>query len=711
MRTTKFVCDSPRLTAVLVAFAVAFVGTAAEMRAQNTGNFQHKWLNVGSFHHYYGAGGAEPVSNFDGFTGSEWPGLSGTRKHNVMKGFWVAAKNFTDERGEFFPHKVTHVGPRGLGEGQHFPVSYKMVSKYEPPVVTVDGLETFQKFAFVDEVDPNIPADRMIDMTFNTQSGITVRKRVHAFSQQYHDNYHIIEHTLTNTGNVDDDPEIELPDQTLEGVYASFIDAYYINNQSNQHVPGGAAWGKNTMNDVVGDGMEDYDVDFTALYSWHGYEPSFTEYNNLGVSIIRDGPSRTEEGDTLGRLGASEFIGKVSIAGDVPADGTPQPSLTAYIDQDDRITTNPDAFNEEQMAVEYEFMSQGHQYPHHADVVEAPVEGLTWAERFARATNDPSQGRPGGWKNAHGYGPYELAPGESFHFVDAEAVNGLSQAADLAIGRAYKLSGFDDDQEISFDADGNGVIEDDERMTKNLWVMTSRDSLFMTFERAIANYESGFAIPQPPAPPREFHVSSGPNSIALSWVPSGDAPPAGGYEIWRATGRLSAPYELLASLPASATSYEDATAIRGINYFYYLQAVGEVNQDPTGHTPTGAPLKSGRYYTQTYDPAFLKRPPGNSLESFRIVPNPYNLGSDQNIRWPDQQDRVGFLDIPAQCTIRIYTELGELVETIEHTDLSGDAYWDLTTSSKQIVVSGMYVVVLEDHETNERIMRTMVIIR
>ncbi|NIW43694.1 MAG: hypothetical protein GWN14_02525, partial [candidate division Zixibacteria bacterium] len=73
-----------------------------------------------------------------------------------------------------------------------------------------------------------------------------------------------------------------------------------------------------------------------------------------------------------------------------------------------------------------------------------------------------------------------------------------------------------------------------------------------------------------------------------------------------------------------------------------------------------------------------------TIADSRVVPNPYNLGSDKNVRWPGQQDRLGFLDIPGQCTIEIYTELGELVQEIDHTDGSGDAYWNLTTKANQV---------------------------
>ena len=99
------------------------------------------------------------------------------------------------------------------------------------------------------------------------------------------------------------------------------------------------------------------------------------------------------------------------------------------------------------------------------------------------------------------------------------------------------------------------------------------------------------------------------------------------------------------------------------------------------------------------------------MAEIRVVPNPLNLRSNRELRWPDQNDRLGFLNVPGQATIRIYTELGELVDTIEHTDGSGDAYWNHTTSAGQLVASGLYIAVITDEETGEQAMRKFVIIR
>ncbi len=334
---------------------------------------------------------------------------------------------------------------------------------------------------------------------------------------------------------------------------------------------------------------------------------------------------------------------------------------------------------------------------------------------FANQTADPTRGGgAGGWGFMTSYGPYDMAVGQEVKIVVAEGVAGLDEESQWQIGRAYKLSGWNDALIHEYDADGNGTIDADEAMTKNQWVMTARDSLFQLFQRAIDNYNGGFNAPHPPPPPTSFIVTSGTDKIDISWT--GPSPP-GGWQLWRAQKHYSGirtvlqvgpngvgipdevrRYQLVAELPGSATSYEDRDVVRGGSYFYYLQAVGNNG------------VKSNRYYAQTYNAAFLRRAPGTSLSQVRIVPNPYHLGADPAVRL-DVQDRMAFYGLPGQARIDLYSELGELVRTIEHTDGSGDEFWDLTTSSRQLVVSGVYIAVITNTDTGEKTIQKLIVIR
>src|SRR5690606_10775608 len=170
------------------------------------------------------------------------------------KSIWLGARNVTDEDGNNYSVRIAHAGPRITGLGQFYPMEFVTRSKFEPPTVIVDGVESLSKSILNDEVDPNMEADREIYTRVNTILGVQVERTVKQFSQQYHDNYHIIEWVFTNTGNVDHDDDIEIPGQTLE----DFV-VYFTNRmapvQATRYVFGNATgWGANTMYDRRGDG-------------------------------------------------------------------------------------------------------------------------------------------------------------------------------------------------------------------------------------------------------------------------------------------------------------------------------------------------------------------------------------------------------------------------------------------------------------------------
>jgi len=699
-------------TLLLAGLAVAL---AVPARAQ----FETRWVAAGDLHNWYSSSGSECevclVNNQQ--YGFRWPGIYQYTDTQAAKGMWIGATDVTGPQGESFPFRVVHVGPRVRGVGEVFPTLFELVSRYELPVVTVDGDQSFPSAEMiVDRVDPTIPSDVMLNSEFNTLLGVTVQRRVYQFSQQYHDDYHVIEYVFTNTGNTDGDADIELPNQTVEGFQVFFQARMAVAAEGRYVVANSVGWGRNTMNDTRGDGLvaDPADEQFRAQYAWHGKSTdSSLPYDNLGASaqasVLNIAPS-----DTLGRFTASQFVGVVTLHADASpsneADDVTQPSTTSWVHSDDPITSNNDAFNGVRMAAEYSLMTSGHK-PRHATTIEP-----TGLPGFLNPTNDPSQGTSGGYSYANGYGPYTLAPGESIRIVVAEAANGLSREANTAIGRAFRASGNNANAGLTFMG---------QTMTKNEWIFTGRDSLFQTFRRAIANYESDYAIPSGPRPPRTLDIRSGGDRVTLEWSVYDDAPAFDAWEIYRAQAAYDSTYTLIHTSGPNETSYADTTPIRGIDYYYYVVAVQNAGSNPGGAlTPGGVPLRSSRYVTQSYVPARLQRPQGEQMDDIRVVPNPYYIGADRDLRFPDQTDKLAFFNIPGFCRIDIYTELGELVDTIDHSDGSGDDFWDHTTSSRQIVASGLYIAVFtvtQDitdptsgatlYRAGEQAMRKFVIIR
>ena len=661
--------------------------------------FATKYLSIGNLHGWFANTGCEREEGLrtnQQQNGLQWPAIYLYQDVQAAKGLWIGTSNFTDPNGTPWTNKVVHVGPRVTGDGEFFPVRFDMISKFTPPQVFVDGILTEGKPVVNEFVDPNLACDRMIINTVNTALGLTMTRKVMAWSQQYHDNYFLYDVVLTNTGNTDGDPEIELPSTTLNGVYIYYQFRIAVCRDARYVISNSAGWGINTMNDTRGDGLNpantffpgNQDNDVRAQYAWMGRFPGVSQpianYDNIGAPVLvpptGSGIVFSDPSDTSGRLTAPQFMGMATLHADIspgnPADDPTQPRTTSYEGSDDPLNFNNSQFAVQKMIDEYGWMSLGHADPRHADKV---------------GTGDPSQGRQtsstsGGQSFANGFGPYMLAHGDSIRIVWVEAVAGLSREKAISVGERYKNG-------LKYGLPFPTGIS---AQQKNDSVYTGRDSLFQTFRRAIANYASGLSIPQPPFPPREVNVVSGGDRVSINWDPTPGGPTVQGWRVYRATGQYWKPYVQVhtGDLPASTLSFDDTQVTRAVANYYYVVAVGDPAENTGGGmTPPGIALVSSRYYSQTYDAAFLKRPAGVTLEGIRVVPNPYIISANKDLlRFPGEEDKITFLDIPGKCTIRIYTELGEKIQEIVHTDGSGDASWNSNTSSSQIVVSGVYIV-------------------
>lgn len=771
------------MKAIATAVAAIFVGTLFSLASveEASAQFRGFWLDIGEYHHVYSEGGARQEEAPGIPQGMNYPAITRESSHDWARALWVGVKDWTDERGQHHPYFVGRIGPRSPGIEVTSPVDTRIIARYEDSVVEVDEALSFAKVAVVDEVDPSLPADRMVENVHNMRVGVTATHRMFAYVNQYHDNYHIIESEYCNTGNIDGDPEIELDGQTLNDVFFFRINRWRGNAAEGWQASHAQTWGKFSMMDVVGDGHAEYDVDFTAYYFWPGYDPNFTRYNILGGPLIDGTPWVIAPGDSVGRIAG----GAMPARGFLHIDNSPndptyikctpataancQPHTLGFMDQDAPETSDGMSHEDyyELGILTRENPSRfpgGHSrmFPHYADRIEPTGE-------FWNPKNDASQGKQGGHAPTEAIGPYQMAFGDCVSSTVVEGVGGLSYDARVQIGRAYKRLGTNEDALIPYDADGDGAINDapfnydivglpqyqgngctdcprqgSELQTKNQWVMSARDSAFQFIFRARDLWESSNgmttypSIPEPPLPPVRFTVDSRPNQIELRWEPMAGGPPIDRWEVYRAAdfednlldpdgngeyaytseswafdGRvLVNGYECIAGCPGTpplsegSTSFNDATAVRGTDYFYYVVAIGKPQPaDPLAinGTPNGAPLRSGRYFSQTYQPATLTRPPygqtstaAGDVRDARIVPNPVNLGAETGVRF-SFEDRVAFFNVPGEATIKIFSETGELIHEIEHLAGSGDVTWNLTTASRQLLVSGIYIAVIEDH--------------
>jgi hypothetical protein len=696
MRHLQFAHPAQWLAALLAASLVCSVPSRAQVEI--------RWMAVGSLNHWFASTGHEIEEGRVSVQqdGLQWPAYYKYQDMEAASGLWLGVTNWKDQGGTTYLQKVVHVGPRVNGLGEFYPVTFKTVSRFAPPSVFADGnASTGGAPLSSTTIDPTLKCDRMIVNTVNTAIGVTMTRKVLAWCQTYNDNYFVYDYTFTNTGQIDGSAAAPLASQTLTGFYVFIQSRYACTYDGSQEIGNPTSWGINSMNDARGDGVKPDPVgqQFRCRFTWQGLFPQFAgaHYDNLGAPMFTPALPANDPADTVGRLAAAQFVGTVTLHADRSAtdttDDVSQPSTTTYFGSDEKLnppTSNNSQFNIPYMAAEYAVMSAGHKSTRHADLVQP--DGA-----FDVPTGDPSLGTSGGFSNADGYGPYTLAPGQTIHIVCAEGASGLSREACLSVGKAFKTKAITTKAKIDS-------------------VLTGRDSLFQTFRRAIANYNSGYNIPQSPLPPKTFNAQSAGDGVDLSWDVYGGDPLLQGFRVYRARDRYDGIYSLVANLGPAERSYKDTALSRGFDYYYYVVSVGPViTADPSnGSTPVGVPLTSNRIMSQTYDKVNLLRGSVETpLSLIRIVPNPYSIASDvSKLRFgATVGDRIAFFNIPGQCKIRIYTETGELIKEILHTNGSGDEYWNSNTSSSQVIVSGVYIVIFENMKTGERAIKKLAVIR
>jgi len=92
-----------------------------------------------------------------------------------------------------------------------------------------------------------------------------------------------------------------------------------------------------------------------------------------------------------------------------------------------------------------------------------------------------------------------------------------------------------------------------------------------------------------------------------------------------------------------------------------------------------------------------------------VVPNPYvaysdleQPGSDPTLRG---DRRLQFRNLPPTCTVRIYTMVGELVDTIFKDDTNSYVNWSILSYEGQRLAYGVYIYHVDVPGVGEKIGR------
>ncbi|HAV23075.1 MAG TPA: hypothetical protein DCX46_06215 [Bacteroidetes bacterium] len=299
-------------------------------------------------------------------------------------------------------------------------------------------------------------------------------------------------------------------------------------------------------------------------------------------------------------------------------------------------------------------------------------------------------------------GPYELTKNkaqgryDSLTFVYAVGTGSIGWNAADSIGRLWF----------------NKQVSDS---VKNNWVLRGRDSLWKVLDRANWAWDRisrGLSIPSPPPPP-DITVTSGPDRVTVAWSysdPNYFKDPETGADDWfawrvyRKQGayfvndpldqRSKARWELIhETTDRNQTTFIDRNVQRGVDYYYAATAVDNGTQNSTG-LDSGVKLESSRFATRSQLPATSFKPGLSESNKVRVVPNPATVAAG-GLGFAGTPNKILFVNLPVKCTLKIYTETGDHVRTIDHFG-TADHEWDQRTDDNQYVSSGIYVLAVTD---------------
>lgn len=559
--------------------------------------------------------------------------------------------------------------------------------RYRPPQITIDGLPMIPPYRWY--VDDNLIADQKIEFEdVCPQYGFRSHVEVYAFSNQNHDDYLIWKVTHKFTGELRSEINLTerldtIPDQTIKlwfpiayslgptkaGTYKT------IGSYGDEAIDDLDDWDKGKVNLVSGK----RDSLYYAFY-YDADNPQAPAYDN-GSSDDQGDPDRTN-----GFLYSTQIAGYALLYADKSADekvddhNQPYSMPHANIDPDIWGRTGPAT------KLTYRGDDSRGRFPH--DPISAGLQTRPMKGPMRFITN----------------GPYEMTKNsaegryDSVTFVYALGAGSISRKEADSVGRAWF----------------SGQITDAE---KNAYIMRGKDSLWKNLEHAYWAWDKiskGEKIPAAPPSP-DIEVSSGPARIFVNWSypdPSyfNDAVTgADDFYAWRVYRKRGA---LLTNDPLdqntgaewvmihettdkNQTQYVDVNVDRGYDYYYAVTAIDNGTQNTNGINP-GEKLESSRYTNMTTLPVVSFEPGLSESDKVRVVPNPATSAAGGALTG-GSPNKISFYNLPVKCKLSIFTETGDLVETIDHYG-TADEEWDQRTNTNQYVASGIYVLAVTECE-------------
>jgi len=232
--------------------------------------------------------------------------------------------------------------------------------------------------------------------------------------------------------------------------------------------------------------------------------------------------------------------------------------------------------------------------------------------------------------------------------------------------------------------------------------------------------------PSAPASPI-FTLVPGDRQVEISWDDASETTPDPatgvmdfeGYRVWRRTGS-SGDWTLLMECDlvdefghntGLVHSYTDLDVNNGFQYRYVVTAFDR------GEPENGIEsFESGRSTVQTVEPGLMVGTMHEAQSGIHVVPNPFVKSSPTGFGFaPDQnnpsEERILFVNLPeaGEAKVTVFSLTGDEIISLKKDPGMRAISWDLITRSRQKVVAGMYLYVVEAPNMDDFIGKFMVV--
>jgi hypothetical protein len=146
----------------------------------------------------------------------------------------------------------------------------------------------------------------------------------------------------------------------------------------------------------------------------------------------------------------------------------------------------------------------------------------------------------------------------------------------------------------------------------------------------------------------------------------------------------------------------DSFSFNGVNatvYFPTNKAPAPGNVFSIDTVVPAPPTLQDRYFFTIEGSTDKREELKPKLREIRVVPNPYVVGSlyeeefGELRREPIRQ--LKFINLPGQCSIKIFSVAGDLLKTLHHDERHGTETWNLRSEGEREIAPGIYIYVVE----------------